>query len=196
MFFMGAENMGNKGSKSKNRILEVSRTLFAKKGFSAVSMQDICTATELSRGGLYRYFGSTEEIFIAIIEEEQSNALSNYERAKALGVSPEIMLSYFVRSRINQLTETDSFENAISEFAANSEKGREILQKRAVTSVDITARMIEEGCDKGVFSCDNPKAAATQILWVLEGMSKHNALLPLTAEDISEQEKLLEKLLH
>ena len=85
MFFMGAENMGNKGSKSKNRILEVSRTLFAKKGFSAVSMQDICTATGLSRGGLYRYFGSTEEIFIAIIEEEQSNALSNYERAKALG---------------------------------------------------------------------------------------------------------------
>ncbi len=188
--------MGSKGDVAKKKILEIAMALFAKKGFSAVSMQDICTEGGFSRGGLYRYFGSTEEIFIEIILNEQSEAFLSFEEAKASGVSPDVMLSTLAHYLIRQLIEEDSFDNAISEFAANSEKGREILKERALTSIDIMTGIIEAGCKTGCYSCKAPRAVATQILWVLEGMSKHNALIPLKNEEIEEQFELTKKLLY
>ena len=57
--------MGKKGAKTKEAY-----RLFAEKGFKAVTMTDICEKTGLSRGGLYRYYSGTEEIFSEILSEE------------------------------------------------------------------------------------------------------------------------------
>ena len=54
--------MGTKGENTKKTICREAAKLFSKKGFKDVSMQDICNATGLSKGGLYRHFGSKEEI--------------------------------------------------------------------------------------------------------------------------------------
>ena len=53
--------------KTKKRILEKALSLFAKKGYKNVTMTDICIETGLSRGGLYRHYGSTHQIFSEII---------------------------------------------------------------------------------------------------------------------------------
>ena len=62
--------MGNKGNKTKEKILQEAYLLFAEKGFKAVTMTDICEKTGLSRGGLYRYYSGTEQIFSEIISRE------------------------------------------------------------------------------------------------------------------------------
>ena len=48
--------------------------LFAEKGFKEVTMKDICEKTGLSRGGLYRHYSGTDEIFSEILSEEYSVA--------------------------------------------------------------------------------------------------------------------------
>lgn len=55
--------MGTKSEQTKERILQEAWKLFAKKGYQAVTMTDICEKTGLSRGGLYRYYAGTGEIF-------------------------------------------------------------------------------------------------------------------------------------
>lgn len=62
--------MGEKGSKTKEMICEKAYLLFAKKGFKEVTMTQVCEATGLSRGGLYRHYSSTAEIFDDILSEE------------------------------------------------------------------------------------------------------------------------------
>ncbi|MCM1273156.1 MAG: TetR/AcrR family transcriptional regulator [Clostridium sp.] len=62
--------MGSKGVKTKEKILQEAYLLFAEKGFKAVTMTDICEKTGLSRGGLYRYYSGTEQIFSEIISKE------------------------------------------------------------------------------------------------------------------------------
>ena len=52
--------MGIKGDKTKQFIKQQAKVLFADKGFKNVTMKDICEVTELSRGGLYRHYNSTE----------------------------------------------------------------------------------------------------------------------------------------
>ena len=184
--------MSVRGELSRKKILEASRKLFASKGFFAVSMQDICDATGLSRGGLYRHYKSTEEVFSAIIRDEQTEAFASLEKAKAIGVPPDKLLISFLRSRMAQLLDPSvSIDNAIAELAKASERSKELLQNRAIACVDITSRMLELGVAQGIFSCDNCKEVALHIIWSLEGMGKHNLLLPLTQKDIDAQLKLI-----
>ena len=62
--------MGEKSEQKREYILKRAKEVFAKKGFRDVTMKDIVEACEISRGGLYLYFGSTEEIFKEILMSE------------------------------------------------------------------------------------------------------------------------------
>ena len=55
--------MSDKSEQKKKYILETARKVFIEKGFKNVTMKDIVEACDISRGGLYLYFGSTREIF-------------------------------------------------------------------------------------------------------------------------------------
>lgn len=188
--------MNIRGEISRKKILESARRLFAEKGFSAVSMQDICDATGLSRGGLYRHYTSTEEVFSAIIREEQTAAFAALEKAKEKGISPDKFLVSFLRSRMKHLLEPSiSIDNAISEFAMGSEKGRELLQKRALACVEIVSDTLELGVAQDMFICENCRQTALHIIWSLEGMGKHNVLLPLTQKDVDTQLNIILRLL-
>lgn len=71
--------MSKKGDRTKQFIKEKAKILFAEKGFKIVTMKDICEATGLSRGGLYRHYNSTHVIFSEIISEfldDQNNLFS------------------------------------------------------------------------------------------------------------------------
>ncbi len=185
--------MGAKGDAAKAKILSVSRKLFAKSGYSRVTMKEISLAANISRGGLYRHYSSTEEIFSAIIEKDESDALEFLTGAVLEKVPADLMFKTFLKLRIEMLLNPEEcIENAITEFAANSEKGKELLIQRAVNSVQILSEMIELGCAAGTFKCSNCKMASTMILWLLEGMCKHNALIPLTQ---AEKDETVEKIL-
>ncbi len=67
--------MSFKGDKTKQDIREKAYQLFAEKGFKDVTMKDICELTGLSRGGLYRHYESTGQIFLEIV-----NAFSNKQK--------------------------------------------------------------------------------------------------------------------
>lgn len=188
--------MSNKGDAARMRILESAQTLFSQKGFCAVTMQDICYATGFSRGGLYRHYSACEDIFIDIILQEQAHAYSELQRAKALGVGPEKILRHYIRTRMRMLsTPGNTFDVAVSEFAANSEKGRLILVQRAKESITVLTDLIQWGNDEGCFTCQCPADTARHILWLTEGMSRHSSLLPITEEDIQQQLLLIRKLL-
>jgi len=78
--------MGSKGAKTKEKILQEAYLLFAQKGFKAVTMTDICEKTGLSRGGLYRYYSGTEQIFSEIISKEYviSDRIERHESAVSI----------------------------------------------------------------------------------------------------------------
>lgn len=52
----------SKGELTRQRIIELAAPLFNQRGFEGCSMQDILDATGLKKGGIYRHFGSKEEL--------------------------------------------------------------------------------------------------------------------------------------
>ena len=54
--------MGEKSVRKKEYILEQAQKVFAQKGFKDVTMKDIVTACNVSRGGVYLYFNDFRTI--------------------------------------------------------------------------------------------------------------------------------------
>lgn len=188
--------MGIKGLATRERILEAARELFAKNGYCAVTMQDVCGAVGLSRGGLYRHFSSTEEIFSAIIVQEQERAMEALHRARTYRISAKRMVLTFLHYRMRYLLNPKTgIDAATSEFCANSEEGKALLRRRAETGIRILSELISDGCREGDFSCAEPESTAIHILCLLEGLGKHNGLLPVDDETAQRQLALLMKLL-
>lgn len=188
--------MSVRGDISRNKILTAARALFASKGFSAVTMQDICDSTQLSRGGLYRHYASTAEVFTAIINEEQKAALNALDTAKNRKIAPDTVLFTFLRSRMNKLADSSSsFDNATAEFAACNKNGKALLIERARVSVEIVTQILQLGVLEGCFKCEKCQDTALHIICFLEGIGKHNALIPLKTEDVDVQLEVIRQML-
>src|SRR5882724_10833271 len=57
-------------SVKRRQIIEGARTVFLTQGFDAASMSDIARKAGVSKGTLYVYFKSKDELFEAITEEQ------------------------------------------------------------------------------------------------------------------------------
>jgi TetR/AcrR family transcriptional repressor of nem operon len=60
--------MGEKGKITRSRIVKTAQTLFHLKGFTNTSMDDIVRESGVTKGNLYYYFSSKEELASAVIE--------------------------------------------------------------------------------------------------------------------------------
>jgi AcrR family transcriptional regulator len=68
----------------RQQIVDAARNRFATHGFAHTSMADIVTESGLSTGAIYRYFGSKEEIIIAVCEQA-SDAFPNALTIESIG---------------------------------------------------------------------------------------------------------------
>jgi TetR/AcrR family transcriptional repressor of uid operon len=70
--------MRSKGTRNKNFqerqdfVLRAAEACFARRGFHATSMKEICAEAHMSPGALYRYFPAKDDIVAALIEADRS----------------------------------------------------------------------------------------------------------------------------
>lgn len=64
---MGAEPLTPKGFKTREKILEAARIIFAHDGYVSMRMGDVAVEAGLSMGALYRYFQNKEDLFANLI---------------------------------------------------------------------------------------------------------------------------------
>lgn len=72
----------------RTAILDAAEACFARSGFHATSMQDICKAAGISAGALYVYFSSKEALIEGICERDRTEFA---ERFAALADIPDVL---------------------------------------------------------------------------------------------------------
>ena len=60
----------------RDQILSAARRCFLRDGFHVTSMQDLFAESGLSSGAVYRYFGSKDEVIVAIAEDNMREVLA------------------------------------------------------------------------------------------------------------------------
>ena len=167
-----------KGERTRERILEKAADLFVENGYTAVTMKDVCEAAGLSRGGLYRYFGSTAEMMILLLRAEQQYADQVVAREHGEHKSAVKMLYAFLQQHYQFMhAHRGRLELAINQFAQSDETGREENRRRIDAAVRRTADLIRFGQEEGSFRAGDPEQLAYHVIMAIGGLRSMSPLL-------------------
>ena len=71
-------------SKTRQKLIDIARQLFAKRGVANTTMNDIAVASGKGRRTLYTYFNSKEEVYSAVIESELERLSDKLDEVAAM----------------------------------------------------------------------------------------------------------------
>ncbi len=165
--------MGDKSLQKKNLIVETAKEVFFKRGYRAVTMKEIVEACGISRGGLYLYFANTKELFEAVLEQENHTIQMVLESPVAKNANPgEILLLYLDEQKKEILKKKDNLAVAAYEYMFENKLSDSDMPIKKIFEENVTllAKLIEDGVAQEWMVCENPSAAARNIIYTLEGM--------------------------
>lgn len=177
--------MGKKGNETKQHIKEQAKILFSNKGFKEVTMKDICEATSLSRGGLYRHYDSTEQIFAEIISEFLDVQNNIFSESIEKGISASEILNVILNNyQLEMLDAKNSLSMAIYEYFSSKQiaESENILLKRYQLSFDYWDRLVKYGISRGEFKNVDTRGIFDLILFSYQGVRMYSQLMPIQQE--------------
>lgn len=182
--------MGEKSLQKKKYILETARKVFAEKGYKRVTMKDIVEACEISRGGLYLYFENTEQILLEVLQMEANETDDVFTQDVIEEETAADILTLFLKEQKKELLQKrDNLTVAVYEyfFDQKTTDKNNMLKKQFDAGVRALEKLIEEGIASGEFYCENPKGAASNIMYVLEGLKINAQTFGITEADVDRQ---------
>ncbi|MFI3177630.1 MAG: TetR/AcrR family transcriptional regulator [Eubacteriales bacterium] len=165
--------MGEKSEQKKQMILQVARGVFVANGYKNVTMKDIVDACEISRGGLYLYFGSVKEIFESVLELESHETDDAFtEKITSETTAADILALFLKEQKKEILRKEDTLLVAIYEyfFENKVDKKNHAIRKQFDLAVKVIQTLIQDGVDNEEFYCEDPLGMARTIMYLLEGL--------------------------
>lgn len=81
--------VGERGARTRERIVEETLGLFTRLGFHETTVRDIAQAADISRATLYQYFESKDDIFVELLEECGEALVDGMRRSGPLSATRE-----------------------------------------------------------------------------------------------------------
>lgn len=92
--------------KTREKLIEVARQLFARKGIENTTMNDIANASEKGRRTIYTYFKNKREIYNAVVEKESEQLVTRLREVLATDLKPTEKLMSYIDKRFDIVVET------------------------------------------------------------------------------------------
>ncbi len=175
--------MSDKAARKKQYILDTAKTVFAKKGFKNVTMKDIVEACDISRGGLYIYFDSTEAIFLECLKQSDTSVadpLKGHSAGDAL-----VMFLNELKKEI--LTKDNDLSAAVYEYLFlkySDGASSDYFKERYDAKVKILTGILEEGSESGDLYCEDCALTARNIMYTMEGLKVGAATFGVTEKEV------------
>lgn len=164
--------MGLKSINKKNFILETARDIFAKKGYSNTTMKDVVLACDVSRGGVYLYFTDVKDLFEAVMEYDLENDEDFSSKISEDATFADVLALFIKEEKKAILNKKPSLSVAKYEYYfENKVSGKKnFIKNEFDTKLYVVEELIKEGIDAGEFYDIDASRAASNLLYVLEGL--------------------------
>ena len=156
----------------KDQIIKAAEEVFTQKGFSDARMDDIAGETGLSKGTLYLYFKSKDELIIAILDRIFQREFKALENADFSTMSAEQAINMFVETVSKDIKIMLRLMPIAYEFLALAFRNKlvqEALKMYLNRYMDILTPIIQKGIDDGEFRQVDAKEVAIAAGAVMEG---------------------------
>ena len=175
-------------------LLDAALSLFVSKGFSATKVEDVAASAGVSKGTLFLYFSSKEDLFKAVIRANLADHFPawNQEFEEFLGTTPA-MLEYAMLSWWQRIGSTDAsgITKLVMSEANNFPEVVQFYDQEVIRpGHELFQRILQRGIDSGEFVVFNTEQAVHSLvsaivyvtMWkhALACNASHNNLNPET----------------
>lgn len=172
----------------RQAIVDTSAPVFARHGYHATGIMELCAANELGKGALYHYIGSKEELLAAIHDRVMDEVMLGAERVAAAGGSPSEQLAMLGQELLDVIHRyPDHVWVFLHEFPAlTGERATKFRERRRGYERRVEA-VLAAGVESGEFRDIEPRLTA--MAWL--GMHNYTYLWlkpggRLTARDVAQ----------
>lgn len=157
--------------KTRNKLIEVARMLFAKNGIEETTMNDIALASGKGRRTLYTYFKNKDDIYDAVVQDElELMSLKMAEVAKQ-EMDPEDKLVSLIYAHLNAIKEVVQRNGNIrAEFFRDIWRVSLIRQRFDRNEKKLIAAVLAEGIEQEKFEVDDLSLMTDIIHYAVRGM--------------------------
>jgi AcrR family transcriptional regulator len=163
--------MSGRIAKTRDKLVEVARQLFARTGVEDTTMNDIALASQKGRRTLYTYFKSKEEIYSAVVQSELKILNQSLETVVNKNIPADEKLEEFIYIRL------ESIKNAVSRNGTlrakffrdiwRVENVRKNFDRREIAYI---RSILNEGITAGLFEVENPESIAVVLHHAFKGL--------------------------
>lgn len=155
----------------KNSILKAARKLFFERGFKSVTVDLIAAKAEVSKGSIYLYFDSKEEIYTQILISaniERHKDIENFFKRE--GTASELLLA-FARDYVNFFLDNNELFRILMTFMLHSEN-MNLTEEQNTQLIHTTnenirtfSDILQKGVNSGEFASDIDIRQAQNAVW-------------------------------
>ncbi len=166
--------------KKRAEIIEFAMKCFAKKGYHATTVDDIVELSGTSKGSVYHYFKSKEEIYLTLLAKSRNELMVRVQTMFANPISAKEKLNQLIglyeKIKVND-QEWFSRQRVHMEFwilASRNEVLRGSLIEHSNEFIKLIQIVIEEGKENREFKSSIDSKSAAQAFWsMIDGMFLH-----------------------
>src|SRR5947208_3727542 len=149
----------------RKAIVDTSASVFARQGYHATGIMELCAANDLGKGALYHYIGSKEELLAAIHDRVMDEVMLGADRVAEAGGSPSEQLAMLGDELLDVIHRyPDHVWVFLHEFPAlTSERAMQFRVRRRAYEDRVVA-IVQAGVDAGEFRAVDPRL--TSLAWL------------------------------
>lgn len=149
----------------RREIIDIAATLFARRGYAATSITELCDAVGLARGALYYYIGSKEQLLVEIQAAVLDPLLATARRIAALPASPTVRLRLLSEVLLDIImARLDHIWVYEHDYRQLSPANRTALVAQRHEFEDLVAELLAAATATGEFREMEPRLAMLQFL--------------------------------
>lgn len=158
-------------SKTRQKLIDIARQLFAKNGVANTTMNDIAVASGKGRRTLYTYFNSKEEVYSAVIESELERLSDKLDEVAAMRMRPLDKVIELIYTHLIMIRETVVRNgNLRAEFFRNIWMVEKVRKKFDDYEIDLFRKVYQEGKADGEFDIDDVNLVADITHYCIKGL--------------------------
>jgi len=154
-----------------DQVLESATRLFTEKGYEAASVRDLAAELEIRPSSLYHHFPGKQHILFAICLRMQTDFNAEVMPELLASRPPDLAIASAVRRHVlfGHRRKGEVLVNIRERRSLPVEQLAQVNGLRRAYR-DTMARVIEVGCEQGIFRVWDPKLAAMAIVDMINGL--------------------------
>lgn len=157
--------------KTRAKLVDVARQLFAKKGVEATTMNDIAVASKKGRRTLYTYFKSKEQIYMAVVESELEMLSNKMEEVAHKNLAPDEKVLELISTHLDMVKMVVYRNGTLrADFFRDIWRVEAMRKNFDTKEIRLLREILEEGKSSGIFDIDNVDITADIIHYCVKGI--------------------------